>query len=291
MTEVGRQREITFRAAGEGTGKSVDLDQFDEYYDQLVVWNRGRREVVGAYRLALTDKIMQERGSAGLYSSTAFSFAPQFLQQMGPAVELGRSFVRPEYQKSFSPLMLLWRAIAQFVLQRPQYSRLFGAVSVSSGYSLASRELIVAYLSQPSQRSQLFPLAEAHNPFEVDSRVAADLDELAKDADLDRLNALVADIEPDGHGLPVLFKQYMKLGAKSLAFGVDPLFGNCLDCLCVVDLLETQQRMLDRYMGRKQAARFLEVHGRAASGAAHAAPNMASPQSAAAEVQGRAEAI
>ena len=284
MKEVGRQREITFRAAGEGTGKSVDLDQFDEYYDQLVVWNRGRQEVVGAYRLALTDEIVRDRGSAGLYSSAAFSFSPQFLQQMGPAVELGRSFVRPEYQKSFSPLVLLWRAIAQFVLQRPQYSRLFGAVSISSGYSLASRELIVAYLSRPPQRSLLFPLAKAQNSFEVDPRVAADLDELVKDADSDRLNALVADLEPDGHGLPVLFKQYLKLGAKSLAFGVDPLFGNCLDCLCVVDLLETQRRVLDRYMGRKETARFLEIHGRTDGGAAHAASNTA-------KVQGRAEAI
>jgi putative hemolysin len=276
MREVGRLREITFRAAGEGTGKAVDLDQFDEYYHQLVVWNRDRREVVGAYRLALADETVRERGPGGLYSSTAFSFSPQFVKQIGQAIELGRSFVRPEYQKSFSPLMLLWRGIARFVLQRPHYSKFFGAVSISSRYRLASRELIVAYLSQAQQQSPLFPFVEARNPFHIAGEFAGDLDLLARDANLDRINALVADLEPDGCGLPVLFKQYLKLGAKSLAFGVDPLFGNCLDCLCVVDLMQTERRTLERYMGRDQAARFLELHGRPPSPPTPVAPGVAS---------------
>jgi putative hemolysin len=254
----------------------LDLDEFDEYYHQLVVWDRGRREVVGGYRLALTDETVRDRGREGLYSSTAFSLSPQFLERIGPAVELGRSFVRLEYQRSFSPLMLLWRGIAQFVLQRPQYSQLFGAVSVSCRYRLTSRELIVAYLSRPQHRSPLFPLVKPRNSFEIGSDLAADIHHLVKDADLDELNSLVADLEPDGRGLPVLFKQYLKLGAKSLAFGVDPLFGNCLDCLCVVDLLHTERRILDRYMGRAQAARFLELHGRTAEPAAPVAPEIAS---------------
>ena len=107
LQEIGRLRELTFRAAGEGTGKSIDLDLYDEYYHHLFVWNKSSRQIVGAYRLGLADKIVDRFGIKGLYTRTLFKYKRQLLQSLYPSIELGRSFIRSEYQRNFLPLMLL----------------------------------------------------------------------------------------------------------------------------------------------------------------------------------------
>src|SRR5256885_4994402 len=108
-------RELSFRAEGEGTGKSVDLDRYDDYYTHLFVWNKPQKEIVGAYRLARTVDILPEFGVDGLYTNTLFRFKDDFFDLLGPAIELGRSFVRPEYQRQYAPLLLLWKAIGRYV--------------------------------------------------------------------------------------------------------------------------------------------------------------------------------
>ena len=130
LYEIGRLREITFRKNGEGTGKAVDLDRFDLYYTHLFVWNNKEREVVGAYRLGLVDLILDRFGQEGLYSSTLFNYKDSFLQRIASGIELGRSFVRSEYQKLYLPLLLLWKGIARFTVRNPSYTTLFGLVSV-----------------------------------------------------------------------------------------------------------------------------------------------------------------
>ena len=122
LHEIGRLREMTFRNVGEGTGNDVDLDQFDRAYRHLFVWNHQEQEIVGAYRLGLTDEIMRTRGVKGLYTWTLFNFDNRLMESLGPAVELGRSFIRPEYQRSFKPLMLLWRGISRFICPQAEVS-------------------------------------------------------------------------------------------------------------------------------------------------------------------------
>ena len=121
LQEIGRLREVTFRAAGEGTGESVDIDRFDDHYLHLFVWNREKREVVGAYRLGNVQSIVARMGRKGLYTDSLFKFSPRFLSGLGPALELGRSFIRPEYQKLFAPLLLLWKGIGAYVARHPEY--------------------------------------------------------------------------------------------------------------------------------------------------------------------------
>ena len=143
-------RELTFREAGEGTGRSVDLDRFDLYYMHLFLWDKEKSELVGAYRLAPVDRVIERFGTKGLYTSTLFTYKETFFRHMGDAVELGRSFVRTEYQKSYFPLFLLWKGIARFMGLNPQYRILFGAVTISDMYSPASRQLIVSFLKGKS---------------------------------------------------------------------------------------------------------------------------------------------
>jgi putative hemolysin len=153
LREIGRLREITFRAAGEGTGHPIDLDRFDWYYQHLFVWNARTQEVVGAYRLQCTGD--GEDRDQDLYTRTLFQFDNRFVMALGPGIELGRSFIRGEYQKTFTPLALLWKGIGKFVAAHPRYKMLFGPVSISNRYRSASRDLMVAFLEKEAGLMEL----------------------------------------------------------------------------------------------------------------------------------------
>ncbi len=265
LAEIGRLREIAFRRAGEGSGLERDLDRFDSYYEHLFLWNRERQEIAGAYRFGATEEIVAARGVAGLYTHTVFSYGRAFLTRLGPALELGRSFVHPDYQKSYAPLLLLWKAIGALVAARPEAKTLFGAVSISNDYQTASRRLIADYLEDAALAPELSRLVRPRRPFR---RMPPAMRPAARPADLDELSAWVADLETDGKGVPVLLRQYLNLGARVVAFNVDRRFSNALDGLVVVDLTRTPPGMLERTMGREAAREFLAYHSHASRGAA-----------------------
>lgn len=268
LFELGRLRELTFRAVGEGTGRELDIDRFDEHYLHLFLWNRNTREIAGAYRLGKTDEIIPRQGISGLYTSTLFSYKPAFFDRLGPALELGRSFIRPEYQKSYGPLLLLWKGIGRFVAENPRYANLFGPVSISNDYRPLSRQLMASFLEARRSRRDLAGLVEPTHPFRIQRDGRLDRRALtAALTDEDRLSDLVADIERDGKGLPVLLRQYLKLGGSITAFNVDPAFGNALDGLIVVDLLKTDRKVLERYLGREGTAALI-AHNSVTRGAA-----------------------
>ncbi len=256
MQELGRLREVTFRQVGEGTGKPRDLDSFDEYYQHLVLWNKTKSEIVGAYRIGNADRILSRHGIKGLYTSTLFHYDPAFFRRIGPALELGRSFVRLEYQKKFAPLMLLWKGLARYVSRNPEAPVLFGAVSISNDYNPASRQLVARFLKERQSNEALAHLVRARQPFphKIDVQGRAIRDMLR---DVEWLSEVIPDLESDRKGMPVLLTQYLKLGGKILGFNLDPRFANALDGLVVVDLRETHMETLERYMGPEAAAAFL----------------------------------
>ncbi len=271
LHEIGRLREITFRGTGEGTGKTIDLDAFDDHYWHLFVWNKTAREIVGAYRLGASDEILARAGVQGFYTSSLFHWGRSFLVRTGPALELGRSFVRSEYQKSYASLLLLWRGIGQFLVRNPRYKVLFGPVSISNEYSMAARQLMVMFLSVFRRSPDLARLVRARNPFR--GRPSKVTRELAGETDLDveGLSALVADVEADRKGVPVLLKQYLKLGGELVAFNVDRKFADVLDGLIVVDLRKADLRLLERYLGKEGTAAFAK-DGTSPDPAAYAGP-------------------
>lgn len=271
LAEIGRLRELTFRAAGEGSGNARDLDRFDQHYLHLFIWNRLRREIVGSYRLGDVPRLLRKFGRKGLYTASLFRFHPLFFARLGPALELGRSFVRPEYQKQFAPLLLLWKGIGAYVCRRPEYSTLIGAVSVSNRYSSASREVIARYFEKQMKTGKPFgqfrtdtvwPRRPLKGKTVRDWEVKALCDLLP---DAEDLSGPIADLEPDGKGIPILVRQYVKLGGRLLAFSVDPAFGNTLDGFVTIDLTQTAPDTLARYMGKEQAATFLAWHATDAS--------------------------
>ncbi len=261
LQELGRLREVTFRLAGEGTGKRRDLDRFDLYYWHVLLWHKTKRELVGAYRAGNTNEILAEHGVAGLYTSTLFRYDERIFQKIGPALELGRSFVRLEYQRQYAPLLLLWKGIARLLATHAETPVVFGAVSISNDYSKASREMIYRFFEARMREDELAGLVEPRHPFRPaglrpwDSRAMCHALR-----DLEELSEPITDVEADGKGLPILLRQYAKIGGRLLGFNVDRKFSNVLDGLVVVDLRRTEPAVLERYMGREAAARFRRRH-------------------------------
>jgi putative hemolysin len=282
LQEVGRLREVTFRWAGEGTGNSRDLDRFDRYYWHMLLWHKTRRELAGAYRAGNTAEILAQHGISGLYTSTLFDYDARLFEKLGPALELGRSFIRAEYQRQYAPLLLLWKAIARLVARNPlardagaknpltrtpvaknsEIPVLFGAVSISNDYNAASREMIYRFFESRMQDDELAGLVKPRSPFRPARLRPWDCRAMcAALRDLEELSQPITDVEADGKGLPILLRQYAKIGGKLLGFNVDRKFSNVLDGLIVVDLRQTEPAVLERYMGREDAAKFRQVHG------------------------------
>ncbi len=261
LSELGRLREVTFRAAGEGTGRSRDLDHFDSYYWHLLLWNKQNKELAGAYRAGDTDAILRRYGIKGLYTHTVFRYDERLFRKIGSALELGRSFVRTEYQRQYAPLLVLWKGIAHFVARHPQTPVLFGAVSISNEYNRTSREMIVRYFEQREDGREFAGLIHPRTPFRAprlrrwDCRAVAgalhDLDELAES---------ISDVESDGKGVPILIKQYTKVGGKLVGFNLDRKFSDVVDGLVVVDLRQTDRAILERYMGKESYSAFRRFH-------------------------------
>ncbi len=261
LQEIGRLRELTFRAAGEGTGKSSDIDLFDSYYLHLFVWDRTAEAIVGAYRMGLADEIVARYGRRGLYTQSLFRYGPRLLQVLNPAIELGRSFVRAEYQRSFSALMLLWRGIGRFVLRAPRYAVLFGPVSISGSYAPLSRQLIVDFLRTHSIEAGLSRYVKPRRPFRPGRLPPWEEAGFGSPNDIEDLSRAIAGIEHDGKGVPILLRHYLKLGGRLLGFNTDNRFSDALDGLIMVDLRGSDPRTLARHMGEEGAATFLAFHG------------------------------
>ena len=262
LREIGIRREETFRAVGEGTGRPMDIDEYDDTYRHLVLWNHANREVAGAYRFGLTDEIVKDHGVQGLYTSTLFDYRPGLIENMGPALEMGRSFITASYQKSYQPLLLLWKGVAEFVVANPKYTKLFGCVSISGEYSVLSRELIMNFMQRHAYLPELASQATPKRPpkgkrlkkvdFSLPEAVFRDPEDVAD---------FVRDVESD-KSIPVLLRQYLKLGGKILGFNVDPDFGDCLDGLILVDLMQSDPKVLSRFMGKGGVETFLEANRR-----------------------------
>ncbi|WP_319471916.1 GNAT family N-acyltransferase [uncultured Pseudodesulfovibrio sp.] len=260
LREIGIRREETFRKVGEGTGRALDIDEFDDLYRHLVLWNHAEREVAGAYRFGLTDEILADAGPKGLYTSTLFDYQSGLLEEMGPALEMGRSFITTKYQKNYQPLLLLWKGVAEFVVRNPKYTKLFGCVSISGEYSGLSRELIVEFMERHCFLPELARRAVPRRPPKVKRLRKLDfhLPEAAFSHPEDVAD-VVSDIE-SGKSIPVLLRQYLKLGGKLIGFNVDPDFGNCLDGLILVDLMQSDLKVLSRFMGRDGVQSFLDAN-------------------------------
>lgn len=244
MLEIARERERVFRGYDEGSGDSRDGDRYDETYVQLFVWDRSARALVGAYRMGRTDLLRQARDPHGLYLSQMFEFDSAFYEGQPPSLELGRSFVVPEHQKSFHALYLLWQGIGRYLVQHPRYRRLYGTVSLSRQYDDRAIAVLCDALieSSPHVRPR-HPLRHPLHPEWLDYRAGRGR------LDLAAVSALVRGLDVEGKDLPILLKHYHKLGARFHCVGVDPNFSDTPGLLLSVDVPALEPRLLATFLG------------------------------------------
>ncbi|MCX8903448.1 lysophospholipid acyltransferase family protein [Vibrio parahaemolyticus] len=258
LHEIGCLREHNFRQVGEGTGQAIDIDHFDHDYLHLFVWDRKNQCMVGAYRLGLVDQLLAKYGVEGLYSRTLFNYDQRFLDQMGKSIEMGRSVIAEQYQKSMSALLLLWKGIATFVHQHPEYTHLFGPVSISNDYSHTARQLLAQSMTLHHYDNDCAEYVTPSNPL-PETNLNWNTSMLTALGDLQLLSRVIARID-EGKGVPVLLRQYLSLNGKLVCFNVDPAFNNALDGLIMVDLRDVPEKTLARYMGSENAREYLAMN-------------------------------
>jgi len=246
LREIGRLREITFREVGEGTNKKIDLDNYDIYYSHLFIWDKDLHNIVGAYRIGKGDEILDTMGSRGFYLSELFKIKEPFYPILRTGIELGRSWIRKEYQQKPLPLFLLWKGILKYLLDNPQYRYMFGPVSISNNFSKFSKSLIVDYITKNHFDYELAHYVKPKNKFKADL-TPIDKDLLVESSEtLKDLDSLIADIESSHIKIPVLLRQYLNLNAKIICFNIDPKFSDCLDGFLVVDTQNIPAEMLEK---------------------------------------------
>ncbi len=243
LRELGRLREIAFRAVGEGSGKRRDTDSFDDDYLHLILWDDEDLEIVGAYRFIPTAM----REPEALYSYSLFHYDDKMRDILEHGIELGRSFIQPRYWGRRG-LDYLWSGIGAYLARYPHYRYLFGPVSISGGLPPAARDLLVAFyrLWFPATH----PLAASRRPYPASlPEVLAQFGGEDYVEDLTRLKSLLGNL---GCGIPPLYKQYSELcepgGVQFIDFGSDPSFNNCVDGLVLVDLCYLKANRYQRYI-------------------------------------------
>lgn len=246
IREIGRLREVTFREVGEGTNKSTDLDEYDIYYHHLFIWDTEARRIVGAYRIGLGDEIFYSMGKKGFYITELFKIKEQFTPVLRKSLELGRSFIRKEYQQKPLPLFLLWKGILKYLIDNPRYRYLIGPVSISNTFSKFSKSLIVDYINRNHFDDEMAQYVRPRKKFKVDfSSVDTDLLMSGEDS-FKGLDNLISEVETGTMKVPVLLRQYIALNAKIICFNIDPKFADCLDGFLVLDLRKVPQDILDK---------------------------------------------
>ena len=246
LTEIGRLREITFRAIGEGTNRGSDLDEYDLYYYQLIIWDDKKNKIVGAYRIGKGRDIFSTYGIKGFYIQSLFRISRKFHSVINESIELGRSFVVEEYQKQPMSLFLLWKGILYFILKNPAYRYLIGPVSISNEFSQFSKDLIVDFIKKNFYNYEYARYIRPRMEFVVESdmEVVKDIFMDSNKNDLNHLDKIIKDIEPK-YSMPVLLKRYLKLNARIIGFNIDPKFNDALDGLLILDIYDVPMSVFE----------------------------------------------
>ncbi|QNK76694.1 lysophospholipid acyltransferase family protein [Winogradskyella sp. PAMC22761] len=254
LREIGRLREITFREVGEGTNEAIDLDKFDTYYHHMFLWDNVQNVIAGAYRMGLGSKIYKRFGIDGFYLQDLFRFEPELHKMMSQSIEMGRAFIIKEYQQKPMPLFLLWKGIVHITLRFPEHKYLIGGVSISNQFSNFSKSLMIEFMKSHYYDPYVAQYVHPKKEFKVKLKDADKefvFDET--EADLNKFDKIIDEVEPGALRLPVLLKKYIKQNAKLVAFNVDPLFNNAVDGLMYIKIADLPDSTVRPVMEEFQA--------------------------------------
>ena len=258
MEHIAIAREISFRLVGEGTGFDHDSDEFDPHYLHLFLWEKQHQRIAGAYRVGLVDKIVAELGVSGLYTRSLYKYDNTFISKLGGAIEMGRSFIHPDYQRRPVALNLLWRGIGKILVENPQYHTLFGSVSISRQYSDLARSLIADTMLTNFRARGFEGLVKPITPHRIVNRVWSD-EMLSELSNIKILSKLIGRCDP-GKAVPVLLRHYLALKGRLVCFNIHSNFSNSLEGLIIVDLRQTDGKTASRFLGAEGYQHFMSFH-------------------------------
>ncbi|MGB5941757.1 MAG: lysophospholipid acyltransferase family protein [Leeuwenhoekiella sp.] len=262
LKELGRLREITFREIGEGTNQSTDIDAFDTHYHHLFLWDDDAKKIAGAYRMGMGSQIVPEKGINGFYLQSLFRFEPELHKMMSESIEMGRAFIIKEYQQKPMPLFLLWRGIVHTTLRFPEHKYLIGGVSISNQFSNFSKSLMIEFMRSHYYDPYVAQYIRPKKEFKVKLKDADKefvFDET--EADLNKFDKIIEEMETGNLRLPVLIKKYIKQNAKVVAFNVDPLFNNAIDGLMYIRIADLPESTVKPVLEEFQAELEQKLEG------------------------------
>jgi putative hemolysin len=254
LHELGRLREITFRAVGEGTNESLDLDQYDKYYHHMFLWDDTTKQIAGAYRMGLGAQIYKKYGIDGFYLHDLFRFEPELYDMMSKSIEMGRAFIIKDYQQKPMPLFLLWKGVVHLTLHYPEHKYLIGGVSISNQFSDFSKSLMIEFMKSHYYDPYIAQYVHPKKEYKVKLK-DGDKDFVFNEAeaDLNKFDKIIEEVEPGNLRLPVLIKKYIKQNARVIAFNVDPLFNNSVDGLMYIRIEDLPESTVRPVMEEFQA--------------------------------------
>ena len=254
LREIGRLREITFREVGEGTNNEIDLDDYDNFYHHMFLWDSTKNVVVGAYRMGLGKDIYKEHGINGFYINTLFRLESELFKMMEQTIEMGRAFIIKEYQQKPMPLFLLWKGIVHVTLRYPEYKYLMGGVSISNQFSNFSKSLMIEFMKSHYYDPYLAQYIHPKKEYKVKLN-DADKDFVFDEskADMVKFDKIIDELEPGSLRMPVLLKKYVKQNARLVAFNVDPKFNNAVDGLMYIRIADLPESTVKPVMEEFQA--------------------------------------
>lgn len=260
MQEIGRLRELTFRVAGGGTGKSVDIDDFDtieDPYRQLIVWDPDQEEILGGYRFHLCGKDMarEEYSKATLATEKLFAFSDRFRNEYLPdIIELGRSFVQPAYQstsrqsKGLYALDNLWDGLGALVIDNPSKQFFFGKVTMYKNYNQRARNLILYFIEKhfPDNENLVTPI----DPLETDIDHKEMKSIFTGRSYLEDYKILSQNVRAFGENIPPLINAYMNLSPSLKTFGtvINPLFGEVEETAILITINDLYKQKVERHI-------------------------------------------
>lgn len=260
LREIGRLREVSFRASGGGTGLECDLDSFDTNpvcYKQLIVWNPEDKEIVGGYRFILIrDAERDEKGNPKLSTSHYFRFSKKFVNEYAPyTIELGRSFVQPLYQpssgnrKGLFSLDNLWDGLAAVTIDNPDQKYLFGKMTMYKDYNRPARDLLLYFLDV------FFPdpdnLVEPIHPLSYETDISEFKKLFRKDMPYKEAHAILNQtVRKLGENIPPLFNSYMNISPSMKTFGTadNHDFGNVEETGILVTIADIYPSKKERHI-------------------------------------------
>jgi hypothetical protein len=259
MREIGRLRELTFRAAGGGTGKELDLDEYDTIdnpYRQLLVWDPQEKEILGGYRYHLGGEMSKdENGKVQIATAKLFEFSDKFMNEYIPyTIELGRSFVQPAYQstargkKSLFALDNLWDGLGAIWLNNPGYKYFFGKVTMYTSYNPEARNLVLYYLMKHFGDKD--NLLKAYHPLDTHMDEAKMASILTADNPQDDIKILSQEVRARGENIPPLINAYINLSPTLKSFGtiLNEHFGNVEETAIMVTTADMYPAKIERHI-------------------------------------------